>query len=62
MFSSAAVSRYEDTMISLTEAPLPVIPALSRNPVDAHPRGGKRLSSPRTWAGWIPAQGGMTAA
>ena len=40
--------------------PPSVIPALSRNPADARLRGGESLFSPRTWAGWIPAQGRMT--
>ena len=33
-----------------------VIPALSRYPADARLRGVKGLSSPRTWAGWMPDQ------
>ncbi len=34
-----------------------VMPDLIRHPVDARLRGEMSLLSPRTWAGWIPAQG-----
>ncbi|QCL75139.1 hypothetical protein CFBP5877_16145 [Agrobacterium tumefaciens] len=34
--------------------PSSVIPALSRNPATACPRGEKDSLSPRTWAGWMP--------
>ncbi|CUW94077.1 hypothetical protein AGR2A_Cc80068 [Agrobacterium genomosp. 2 str. CFBP 5494] len=34
-----------------------VMPDLIRHPADARLRGERVLFSPRTWAGWIPAQG-----
>jgi hypothetical protein len=34
-----------------------VMPDLIRHPADARLRGEKSPFSPKTWAGWIPAQG-----
>ncbi|WP_313475654.1 hypothetical protein, partial [Agrobacterium pusense] len=33
------------------------MPGLTRHPADARGRDEKSLSSPMTWAGWIPALG-----
>ncbi|CUX57538.1 hypothetical protein AGR7C_Lc30004 [Agrobacterium deltaense Zutra 3/1] len=57
LFHWVFLGRANETAGALCDWSPSVIAAFSRNPVGARPRSAKSLFTPRTWGGWIPAQG-----